>query len=148
MTYSSRDMETFKTSSHKTKKTKKQKTKKTFFDSTCLRGIGSHRRIVNTFLQSSWGARSILYNQWFTSYGKSYNFVIISPLKTKNCIFRALSIAWWVYISENIHSKSSLAFILRGQPIWILGNFGASGPNIGQKNRFRSPYSMIIKSIL
>lgn len=117
MTYSSRDMKTFKTSSRKTKKINK---KKTFFGFYLSEGYKYLRiPIVNTFLQSSWGARSTLYDQWFTSYEKSYNFVIIRHRKTKKIIFRALSIAWWVYISETIHSKSSLAVILSGQPIWV-----------------------------
>ena len=57
-----------------------------------------------------------LFDQWFTRYRKSYNFIIIRHQKTKYCIFRALPIVWGVCISENTHIKSSLAVILRGQP--------------------------------
>ena len=51
----------------------------------------------------------------FTRSGKSYNFVIIRSQKQKIAFFRAFPIVWGLYISDNTHSKSSLAVILRCQ---------------------------------
>ena len=93
-----------------------------------------------------------LYNQRFTRYGKSYNFVIIKPQKTKKCIFRALP---RVYISQSTHNKSNLSFILKGQTFYdqsfarhefrvILVLFKS---NFGPK-MFRLPFSLITWSIL
>ena len=56
-----------------------------------------------------------LHDWQFTRYGKSYNFIIIRPQKI-NGISEALLVFWEVNISENTHSKSSLAMILRSQP--------------------------------
>ena len=57
-----------------------------------------------------------LNDRQLTRYRKSCNFVIMRPQKTKKCIFRALSVVWGVYISQNTYSKAGLAVILRDQP--------------------------------
>ena len=86
-----------------------------------------------------------LYDQRFTRYGKSCNFVIIRPRNTKYCIFVALLVVRGVYISQTTHSKSSIAVILRDQPVFDDQRFATYGfwamlgsldPIFGQKNCF------------
>ena len=86
-----------------------------------------------------------LYDERFTIYGNSCNFVLVRPQKTKNSIFRALSVVWEVFISETTHSKSSLAIILRGQLTFYDHQFarygfwtilGLLGPILAQKMGF------------
>ena len=84
MTYSSRDIETFKISSCKARKKKKKK-KDIFWHFPLSEEYAYPRTpIVNPFL-GHFETQPFLYNQRFTGYEKSYNFIILS---LKSCIFR------------------------------------------------------------
>ena len=135
-----------------------EKTKKPLFAYFRLYEGYVYRRapIVNPFLQSFWGVNQLYLNDGSRNMENHAISSLWSPKKQKIAFLGALPVIGGVYISQTTDSKVSLAVILSGQSTlydeWFkryvfLDNFGVFGSNFGPKNKFRQPFSLIIKSI-